>query len=451
MTEELRQEACRILASSGGIPRWLSDCLPAELPEVRLRSSGAAPREVICAVLAAYGKQYEPNPYHTYRFDQQADALGAQLEPASFSAMLEQLWQGVNIRSCPQLIVPTFRFVDGPALRRLSADWRVREWSSGYAAREALLLNDSREAVMMAADRGTLARYAALRGVEEAFLLDTVLPGGENDPLREEVQAARSRQLFRDYLGGEVHRSGSAWKSAYFGHPVLRAAAENVVWEQSGRGFLLQGAATVDAHGRPFTVEDDVPVRLAHPMALDPAETEAWRAYFHNSRLRQPFVQMEACPHREDEIRRDRYRGLTVAFRDLAGREAEGVSLKAYHNNIEVKTEHCTLDYETVLSAGYDYTDMIGTTYARLDEFRFKVYDRQVNHVVNLLDRAAAVALTQQDDLRLETFLPAVPEEELLGLIRTAAERGCSNAMALLLEEKEHRWKQEDPLDAFAL
>ena len=94
---------------------------------------------------------------------------------------------------------------------------------------------------------------------------------------------------------------------------------------------------------------------------------------------------------------------------------------------------------------------MIGTTYARLEDFRFDVYDHQVNHVVTLLDRAAAVTLAQRDDLRLETFLPAVPERELARLIDLAAEWGSSNAMALLLEEKNHRWKQDDPLDAFAL
>ncbi|MBQ9411732.1 MAG: DUF4132 domain-containing protein [Oscillospiraceae bacterium] len=452
MTDELRQTACRILECSGGIPGWLSDCLPAELPEVRLQGDrGPAPREVVCAVLAAYGKQYERNHYHTYRFDGRADALAEQLEPDSFSAMLEWLWRAVNIRLFPQLIVPIFRFASGTALQQMIADWRTREWSSIYAAGEALLLNDSREAIILAADRGVLTRYAALRGVGEPFLLDSVLPGGENDALREQVAASRRRQLFRDFLSGGVHRSGRDWGKAYLGHPVLRQAAENVVWAQNGRSFLLKGTETVDAYGRPFTVADDAPVRLAHPMDLAPEETEAWRMYFHNNCLHQPFVQVEEVAHDESEICRDRYQGITVAFRDLADRDAEGIRLQAYHNNIEIKTEHCDLAYETVLPAGYDYTDMIGTTYARLEDFRFDVYDHQVNHVVNLLDRAAAVTLAQRDDLRLETFLPAVPERELARLIDLAAEWGSSNAMALLLEEKNHRWKQDDPLDAFAL
>ena len=450
--EELRQEACRILECSGGVPGWLSACLPAELPEVRLKSgNGLAPREVICAVLAAYGKQYERNHYHTYCFDEKADALGALLEPASFSAMLEWLWQSANIRFCPQLIVPAFRFAEGPALQRMISDWRTREWNTIHAAGEALLLNDSREAIILAADRGVLARYAGLRGVEEAFLLDSVLPGGEEDPLREQVAASRHRQMFRDFLGGGIHRSGGAWSKAYLSQPVLRQAAENVVWEQSGHCFLLKNTGVVDVCGRPFTVAEDAPVRLAHPMNMESRETEAWRMYFHSNRLHQPFVQMEELAHEESEIHRDRYQGIAVAFRDLADRKEEGICLKAYHNNIEIETEHCHLEYEMVLPTSYDYTDMIGTTYARLEEFRFEDYDRQVNHVVNLLDRAAAAALVRQDDLRLETFLPAVPEEELARLICVAAERGSSNAMALLLEEKNHRWKQDDPLDEFAL
>ena len=450
MTDALQRKVDRILGS-GGIPRWLSACLPAELPEVRLKGGGPAPREVICAVLAAYGKQYEQNHYHTYRFEEVGESLYALLDPESFSDMLEWLWQAVNLRSYPQFIVPVFRFARGPALQRMTADWRTGEWGSAYSAGEALLLNDSREAVILAADRGAAARYAALRGMDETHLLDSVLPVEEGDPLYEQVLASRRRLLFRDFLGGGVHRSGRAWTEAYLAHPVLRHAAENVVWEQNGRGFLLAGAGTVDAHGRPFSVADDAPVRVAHPMELEAGETEAWRMYFHSSRLRQPFVQIEELAHSADEISRDRYRGIAVAFRDLAGREAEGVRLKAYHDNIEIGTEHCSLAYEMVLPPSYDYTDMIGTTYARLEEFRFQRYDRQVNHVVNLLDRAAAVTLVRQDDLHLETFLPAVPEEDLTRLIRMAAECGSSNATILLLEEKKHRWKNDDLWDAFAL
>jgi len=102
----------------------------------------------------------------------------------------------------------------------------------------------------------------------------------------------------------------STWRERYLDHPLVGVIARRLVWSIAGREgdstravTWLDGAASlVDVTGSPVAFdESSAVVRLWHPIDAAQDEVLAWRRYFEDRKIRQPFKQA----HREVYILTD--------------------------------------------------------------------------------------------------------------------------------------------------
>jgi hypothetical protein len=93
------------------------------------------------------------------------------------------------------------------------------------------------------------------------------------------------------------------WRERYLDHPVVGVLARRLIWRVRTSASAPWRSVThlvklglCDVQGRPVEiVEQGAQVRLWHPIEVDAAEALAWRRFFEDRELRQPFKQA----HRE--------------------------------------------------------------------------------------------------------------------------------------------------------
>lgn len=93
------------------------------------------------------------------------------------------------------------------------------------------------------------------------------------------------------------------WRERYLDHPVVGVLARRLIWRVRASVTAPWRSVThlatlglCDVQGRPVEiVEQGAQVRLWHPIEVDAAEALAWRRFFEDRELRQPFKQA----HRE--------------------------------------------------------------------------------------------------------------------------------------------------------
>ncbi|MGH7131896.1 MAG: DUF4132 domain-containing protein [Phycisphaerales bacterium] len=96
----------------------------------------------------------------------------------------------------------------------------------------------------------------------------------------------------------------SVWRERYLDHPLVGVLARRLIWRiADGNGdtprslaWLDEANALVDVTGKPAAINaDSAIVRLWHPIEVDQSEVLAWRRFFEDRQIRQPFKQA----HRE--------------------------------------------------------------------------------------------------------------------------------------------------------
>ena len=266
----------------------------------------------------------------------------------------------------------------------------------------------------------------------------------------------KTDQLFSDYLQA---RSVTAeqWSRSYLKNPVLRAIASLLVWQQGTNSFVLTEAGTVTADGKPYTLGPD-PILPAHPLDLTAGDTERWQHYFNEKGLKQPFEQIWEPAYRADEISADRYSGIPVRFKYLKNRTKHGIDAAIYYTYEDVTDyihlKDCELDYtidEYDFESYYDDNRSLLETKAILGEFRFREFNRQVNHIVYLLDKLTVYERVGKDDLSVRIFLPKFSLPQIMDFIQIASENKAMNVLPMLMEYKSEHFADFDPMDEFTL
>ncbi|MBL8762446.1 MAG: DUF4132 domain-containing protein [Phycisphaerae bacterium] len=112
------------------------------------------------------------------------------------------------------------------------------------------------------------------------------------------AQKDRIDSLFLEQKGWAM----GTWRERYLDHPLVGVLARRIMWQFQDRADGPWTSATwldgrlCDASGLPVKVrEESAVVRLWHPMLVDREEILAWRRFFEERGLRQPFKQA----HRE--------------------------------------------------------------------------------------------------------------------------------------------------------
>ena len=94
------------------------------------------------------------------------------------------------------------------------------------------------------------------------------------------------------------------WRERYLDHPLMGTIARRVIWNVHGPDGQVHAVSyldredsgdLVDALGNPFEIMKDATISLWHPILCERDVILAWRAFFEDNQIRQPFKQA----HRE--------------------------------------------------------------------------------------------------------------------------------------------------------
>ena len=444
---------------------------------------------------------YRKDALDAYRKDAQADQLASLMDHNALMELLKT-WQAA---AGPEWYAPYAVFADEQELTDLIAE--MRTWEKDKNLREqiirvrgAILLNDTVTAMRYADSLGHLERYAKLRGMDADDIRDNIIsdfgldengkktwalagktvtaflnpdltlsltdengkrlksvPKKGADPaeyeasskefasIKKDIKATaktRNDKVFADFLSGRS-RPGGAWKEAWLKNPLLRIMGRLIIWEQNGTTFTLDRTGkTIEVSGTEYTVTED-PVRVAHPMEMDGDSVEAWQMYFTSRDLRQPFEQVWEPVADAALVKPGRYDGCTIPLYMLMNKEKHGIIMEGQSR---IKLAGCSADLRFVEG----HHDWVNNEF-EVNNFRFKQYSRQVNHIVVHLDKGTVAGRIKKDDISAAQWFDRFTLAQITEFIRLAQENNAVNILAQLLEYKSAHFAEFDPMDEFTL
>ena len=267
------------------------------------------------------------------------------------------------------------------------------------------------------------------------------------------VVKARCDLLFQHFLKGKGWKADD-WKNAYMGENfLLRQTASLLVWSQDGKTFTLQDGAAIDSGEQSYTVGNK-PIKVAHPMEMKPEDVAAWQRYFNNHGIKQPFAQVWEPVMLPETVREDRYTGIQIPAYRLKGQEKHGIFFHFSYGASELKIgfSGCSLDYDPRGENGAVHHHMLDLNgLVTLGKFTFKTYSRQVNHIVSLLDKWTIIGHIMKDDASVVTMLNNATLAQVMQYLNLAIDNGKANVTAELLNYKNERFPDFDPLAEFTL
>ena len=269
--------------------------------------------------------------------------------------------------------------------------------------------------------------------------------------LKKDIKSAvkeRTALLFQRFLDGEGQK-GEDWKKVYFHNPLLNQMARLLVWSQDENTFIMTDRGTVDSAGQPYAVSGE-PVRVAHPMEMTPEVRAAWQRYFTSHGLKQPFEQVWEPLVKFDTVRADRYQGRTLPANQLRSQDKHGIYFRYDNGTSELETSFADLDLEC------DFTEfqrhwMEPDARVVFGALKVEKPSRAANHVLVKLDRWLAAERVQADDATVVDVLDRFTLAQVTELLNLAIENHCANCTAALLEYKNRKFPDFDPMDVFTL
>ena len=490
------------------------------IADVKLTDGTAAPGYLVKCAIVPYAEQLASRPrniseYKTACYETQlipqADQAAALLDKTTLLKALKEL----RSAGSAAWLIPYGRYADTEHVKQLLSD--MKAWGNWGAfggtgrgdiiiARGALLLSDTKEAMVQIDKVGQLALYAKVRGTDADTIRDTVLsefgfdenrkirydlggnavvvtigadltlqltdeatgkevksvPKKNADPelyktvttsiknLKKDIKNVvdnRKKALLVEYLSGEC-REIENWKKLYLQNPVLNAVARLVVWGQDGKTFTLTSDGAIDCNGEAYAI-DDTPVCVAHPIEVGD-QLSAWRDYFVSNGLKQPFEQIWEPAYTKEELTKDRFKGYAIPLHKVLDMELHGIhayGFRYYSDDYGFTLTDCTLTYDYLTGYYIPGNDNKLT----LNEFSFKKLTRYVNHIAYLFDKWTVSDRILTDDVSVAAVLPRFTLAQITEFIKLANENKCSNVKAILLDFQQKNFPNFDPMAEFTL
>ena len=454
--------------------------------------------------------------YSSFTLSPKADKVAEAFDPESFGEMLDKLI-GKDMPSVYHTLVPYGRFATGKQISGLVA--RMNKWKkwddysatgrkSIIVARGAILLNDSREAMLYADKAGILDKYASKRGLDTDVLRDGVMAdfgldkngrktfdlgnttvevsvnkelklnlfdtsagkevksipkrGAEPDKYEEAraefaeikknlkgIVKNRTELLFDGFLSGKTRKPDS-WKSSYLNNFILHKVGELIVWNQKENTFILTENGIIDCNGNEYVINDKDPIGVAHPMNMKSGEAKAWQKYFVSHGLKQPFEQVWEPVIDMDRFKQNRYEGRMIPYYKFLKNEKHGISVRDwnYHNEIEISFVDCDARVERIDWARHqiDMNDRF-----EVKEIRVKRRTRVANHIIAYLDNITIIDRIIADDVTIVDTLHDCSLAQITDYINIANENNANNVLAALMEYKNECFSDFDPMGEFTL
>ena len=488
-------------------------------------SEQLAPAFVVECAVVPYMQQLTQIPtkigdyqkdYSSFTYSVWADDVAEALDPESFSEMLDNL-VGKDMPSVYHTLVPYGRFASGKQISGLVA--RMNKWKkwdeysatgrkSIIVARGAILLNDSREAMLYADKAGILDKYARKRGLDTDVLRDGVMAdfgldkdgrktfdlgnttvevsvnkelklnlfdtntgkdvksipkrGADPDKYEEakaefadikknlkEIVKNRTALLLDGFLSGKT-RKPESWKSSYLNNFILHKVGELVVWDQKGKTFILTEDGIIDCNGIAYDINDKDPIGVAHPMFMQAGEAKAWQKYFTSNGLKQPFEQVWEPAIDMDRFKPNRYEGRMIPYYKFLKKEKHGIHVYDwnFHNEIEIRFADCDAWVNRV-DWGRHSIDM--NDRFEVKEIKPRRHTRVTNHIIAYLDKITAIDRIIADDTTFVETIYDCSLAQITDYINVAIENNANNVLAALMDYKNANFADFDPMDEFVL
>ena len=256
------------------------------------------------------------------------------------------------------------------------------------------------------------------------------------------VVKARNDLLFDCFLSGRT-RPANEWLSVYPTNPVLRKVAELIVWNQGKDTFLLTKDGAVDCNGQPYTINENRSIGVTHTIEMDAETLSAWRDYFAEKKIKQPFEQVWEAAVDSYSIKEDRYKGCPLPFYYFRNRAKHGITIEDedFHNVITINFKECST-YVERLDWEHHYID--NEHRFEVEDFTFNEYTRQVNHIVYLLDKWTIRQCILKDDPTIGTLLDSFTLPQIMSFIDLPTKNECVNTTAVLLNYRNEHYPEYD-------
>ncbi len=450
-------------------------------------------------------------------FNENADTVIESLNKEDLTNLILKNSTTTNMYRAHYLLAPLCRVCDGKTISKIISD--MRSWAQWYSyaangrsaiimARSAILLSNTREAILYIDKSIGLKYYASLRNVDADYLRDNVLadfgfddkgllyydlgsttievciardlsislfdksankqckslPKRNSDSAKYEqasaalsdlkknvkkVVKARNDMLFNLFLSGGTIKS-ETWQNSYLKNIILHRVAELIVWEQAGTTFILSKNGPIDCNGNTYTIKNNHNIKVAHPIEMDYATVKSWQQYFTSNNLKQPFEQIWVPVVDFNSIKEDRYKNINIPYYRFLDKESIGIFVKDYdyHNGIEISFEDC--------SARVNRKDWQRHSIERTDNFEiesFTVYKRtrMSNQIVSYFDKITVYGRILKDDISIIDYIESFTLAQITEFINLASENKCSNVTAALLNYKNEHFSDFDPMAEFVL
>ena len=469
-----------------------------------------------CAIVPYIGQLIDKDlrklgGYINLRILRECDEIASHFEKASFSAFIEKLVKAADRYGNPHIWIPICRYGSGAQISSLISN--INAWNRRSSAvnicREAIMLSDTREAMIYAEKQNWLDHYAELRGKKADVIRDTELAdfGFNGDgkkiydigstvieasiadnlsitlydtvaakavksiPKRgadiekyeacsadyaelkknvKKVVKARNDILFEYFLSGKRIKA-DIWMSVYMSNPLLNKVARLLVWKQGNITFTLCDSGAIDSRGKSYDIKSST-ITVAHPIEMDRTDLEAWQRYYAARGLKQPFAQVWERAIEPESIKPNRYEGCTVPINFFRNAEKHGLSF--YYNyflndvGFYVTIPGCKLDGKRTV--WHDHELLPDETFT-LGQFAFDKYTRKVNHLVTVLDRWTVYQRIKNDDVSVADLLDSFTLAQIVEFIGIATENNATNVTALLLDYNNKHYADFDPMAEFTL
>lgn len=481
-----------------------------------------APAFIVKCAIVPYLDLYTGRPKYIggYRYDyidvkiiELADKAAELLNIGDVQELLEKEYA----KGGSAWLIPYGRYASVSQISTLISN--MRKWEDWYeygttgrsdiiTARGALMLSETREAMMNIDKKGLLKDYAKLRRTDADSIRDSVLaefgldasgkkeydlgskkvivslaqdltlviydtaedkivksiPKKGTDPKLVEKAAAdyaemkknakkvvkrRNDILFEDFLSGKT-RPAKSWIASYTQNPLLRRVAELIVWNQGKSTFILTSDGVVDCNGNAYEINNKTAIGVAHPIEMKKTEIEAWQKYFTSRGLKQPFSQIWEPAIDKDSIKNDRYKGCLIPFYRFRSQGKHGITVEDndFHNEIYIYFDDCDADVERI---DWHRHEINNDDNFEVTSFGFRKYTRQVNHIVAYLDSVTVSGRILKDDTSIATYLEGFTLAQITEFVNLAMENNCNNCLAVLMDYKNNKYSAYDPMDAFTL
>ena len=475
-----------------------------QLPDVLMADGSPAPKEYLQLILAEYIAQYKKK---SYVFADLADEAAAKLDRKNLSDVIVTLYRNAAPESIQLTFLPVlFRYADGSIVNEVYRKYAGMKWMTDVLNR-ALLLSDTREAMLLADKNRLLNAYAAARGTDSDYirytclydfgfdaggkkiydlgstklevtlnrdlaltLYDTAkgkvvksLPKKEADPdlyaaasadfseIKKNLKKAVSSfvgRLFQMFLDGTTMEADQ-WSSVYLNNPILRQAASLLVWSQGGKTFTLSDGWPVDCAEQPFAIGTQE-IAVAHPMEMTDQEISSWQKYYAAHTLKQPFAQVWEPVIDCGTITEDRYCGIEIPAYRFKGQEKHGITFQFDFgsSSLYIDLDDCTLDIDGGSAVGRHDLNLQGNlVLGKLQAGK----SRASNHIISLLDKWTIYGRILKDDVSAVGLLQNATLAQIADYLNLAAENNCTNCTAALLEYQRSHFTEFDPMAEFTL